>query len=179
MKEALLIIDMSNDFVDDKGGLSAGEPAQKIVPNIIELAGQFLAKDQLVVFCMDAHEENDPHFKLWPPHNVKGTWGARIYGKLGQWYEKNKAHPSVLFVPKPEYDAFFGTELDRSLKERGVDTVHLTGVCTDICDFLTAYGAYARGYRTIAHRNSMATFTGQHDIFLKHMEALFKTEIVD
>ena len=34
--EALLIIDMSNDFVDDKGGLTAGKPAQEIVPNIIK-----------------------------------------------------------------------------------------------------------------------------------------------
>jgi nicotinamidase-related amidase len=85
----------------------------------------------------------------------------------------------VIFVPKPEYDAFIGTDLDGMLKERHIDTVHLTGVCTDICDFLTAYGAYSRGYKTIAHRTGMATFTEQHELFLNHMNAIFKTKIID
>ncbi|RYM05083.1 cysteine hydrolase [Sporolactobacillus sp. THM7-7] len=177
--EALLVIDMSNDFVADNGGLTAGKPAQKIVPYIKDLADRFKRDGKLVVFCMDAHAENDPHFKLWPPHNVKGTWGAKLYGALGEWYETHKEAAGVIFVPKPEYDAFIGTNLDQILQAYHIDTVHLTGVCTDICDFLTAYGAYSRGYRTIAHRGGMATFTGQHDIFLKQMQSIFKTEIVD
>jgi len=177
MTEALLIIDMSNDFVHDEGGLTAGKPAQTIVPNIIKTANEFLKGGNVVAICMDAHEENDPHFELWPRHNVKGTWGQQLYGPLQDWYEENKENPNVIYVPKPEYDAFFGTDLDEKLKERQVDTVHLTGVCTDICDFLTAYGAYSRGYKTVAHSDGMATFTDQHEIFLKQMEAIFKTEI--
>lgn len=178
-KEALLVIDMSNDFVDDKGGLTAGKPAQGIVPYITDLAERFHRNGDLVIFCMDAHEKNDPHFQLWPPHNVKGSWGARLYGKLGEWYETHSEEANVIFVPKPEYDAFIGTNLDQILKAHHIDTVHLTGVCTDICDFLTAYGAYSRGYMTIAHNRGMATFTGQHEIFLDQMKAIFKTEIVD
>jgi len=177
MGEALLIIDMSNDFVHDEGGLTAGKPAQAIVPNIIHKADEFFEKGNVIVVCMDAHDEDDPHFELWPRHNVKGTWGQELYGPLKEWYENHKGHPNVLYVAKPEYDAFFGTNLDALLKELQVDTVHLTGVCTDICDFLTAYGAYSRGYKTVAHSNCMATFTDQHDIFLKQMNAIFKTEI--
>ncbi|RYL94828.1 cysteine hydrolase [Sporolactobacillus sp. THM7-4] len=178
-KEALLVIDMSNDFVDDKGGLTAGKPAQEIVPYIRDLADKFHSDGKTVVFCMDAHEKNDQHFELWPPHNVKGTWGAQLFGALGDWYEAHKEEAGVIFVPKPEYDAFIGTNLDQILRSLHIGTVHLTGVCTDICDFLTAYGAYSRGYKTIAHRKGMATFTGQHDIFIKQMQAIFKTEIVD
>ena len=62
MNEALLIVDMSNDFVADTGTLTVGKPAQEIVPYIIKLANQFLGNGQLVVIGMDAHEENDPHF---------------------------------------------------------------------------------------------------------------------
>lgn len=177
--EALLVIDMSNDFVDDEGGLTAGKPAQHIVPYIVALAERFYQEGKPVLFCMDAHEQNDPHFKLWPPHNIKKTWGAELYGQLGKWYDAHKKDPKVHFVPKPEYDAFIRTDLDSILKAYHVETVHLTGVCTDICDFLTAYGAYSRGYQTIAHRKGMATFTDQHDRFLNHMNAIFKTEIVD
>lgn len=176
-KEALLIIDMSNDFVNDKGNLTVGKPAQTIVRNIIDAANTFLNNGQVVAICMDAHEENDPHFELWPAHNVKGTWGQELYGDLQEWYNENKENKNVIYVAKPEYDAFFGTDLDAHLKDKGVNKVHLTGVCTDICNFLTAYGAYARGYKTVAHSDKMATFTDQHDTFIKHMETVFKTEI--
>ncbi|MCQ2010037.1 MAG: isochorismatase family cysteine hydrolase [Sporolactobacillus sp.] len=177
--EALLVIDMSNDFVDDRGGLTAGKPAQSIVPYIVKLADRFLSEKKPIFFCMDAHEPNDPHFQLWPPHNVKGTWGAQLYGRLGEWFQTHEKDSNVIFIPKSEYDAFIRTDLDQQLKEHRIDTVHLTGVCTDICDFLTAYGAYSRGYKTVAHRKGMATFTNQHDLFLDHMKAIFKTTLTD
>lgn len=176
--DALLIIDMSNDFVDDDGGLTAGKPAQQIVPEIVAKANEFLQRGEIVAVCMDAHKENDPHFELWPRHNVKGTWGQELYGQLGEWYRKHKDDPHVLYVPKPEYDAFYGTDLHERLQEHGVKRVHLTGVCTDICDFLTAYGAYARGYKTVVYKKATATFTENHEVFLKQMNAIFKTEIV-
>ncbi|MFT8316910.1 MAG: isochorismatase family cysteine hydrolase [Sporolactobacillus sp.] len=178
-REALLVIDMSNDFVDDKGGLTAGKPAQEIVPYITALASRFHHEEKPVIFCMDAHEPDDPHFELWPVHNVKGSWGAKLWGPLGEWYQAHMQEAGVIFLPKPEYDAFIATNLDQILKAYPIDCVHLTGVCTDICDYLTAYGAYSRGYQTVAHSKGMATFTGQHELFLHQMEAVFKTRIVN
>lgn len=178
VKEALLIIDMSNDFVDDHGSLTAGKSAQAIVPYIIETADDFLKKKCPVIFCMDAHDEKDNHFDLWPAHNIKGTWGQTIYGELGIWHGEHERDDNVIYLPKPEYDAFFKTNLEDILKQRGVDSVHLTGACTDICDFLTAYGAYSRGFKTVVHRRGTATFTEQHDLFLDHMKRIFRTVIV-
>lgn len=169
---------MSNDFVHDEGGLTAGKPAQQIVPEITRKADQFLKNGNVVAVCMDAHEENDPHFELWPRHNVKGTWGQQLYGELHEWYERHKEDPHVLYIPKPDYDAFFNTDLHERLQEHDVEKVHITGACTDICDFLTAHGAYARGYQTVVYHNATATFTDNHDLFLKQMNAIFKTEIV-
>lgn len=178
VKEALLIIDMSNDFVDDQGSLTAGKSAQTIVPYIIETANDFLKKKHSVIFCMDAHDERDSHFELWPAHNIKGTWGQAIYGELGIWYAEHETDEHVIYLPKPEYDAFFKTNLEDILKQKMVDSVHLTGVCTDICDFLTAYGAYSRGFKTVVHRQGTATFTEQHEVFLDHMKRIFKTVVV-
>lgn len=175
--EALLIIDMSNDFIHDNGGLTVGRKGQSVVSNIVSLANSFLSEGKEVVVCMDSHEKEDSHFELWPVHNVKGTWGQELYGDLYHWYEENKTHELVSYVPKPEYDAFFQTNLEELLKVRNVETVHLSGVCTDICDFLTAYGAYARGFKTVAHRSCMATFTAHHDVFLEQMQTIFKTEV--
>jgi nicotinamidase-related amidase len=177
MKEALLIIDMSNDFIHDQGGLTSGKVGQEIVPNIITLANEFLEEGKEVVICMDAHQENDEHFKIWPVHNVIGSWGQDLYGELKTWFEANQNLAQVTYVPKPEYDAFYNTNLEEILKSKNIDTVHLSGVCTDICDFLTAYGAYARGFHTVAQSNCMATFSEHHDVFLQQMKNIFKTEI--
>ncbi|MFX0560902.1 hypothetical protein TEPIDINF_002337 [Tepidibacillus infernus] len=39
--EALVIVDMSNDFVHDNGNLTAGKPAQEIVPYIMQQQRNF------------------------------------------------------------------------------------------------------------------------------------------
>ncbi|MFC5558866.1 cysteine hydrolase family protein [Ureibacillus thermophilus] len=179
MKEALLIVDMSNDFVADDGSLTAGKPAQDIVPYIVEKANEFLEKDQIVVFAMDAHQENDPHFDLWPPHNVAGTKGQELYGDLYTWYEAHKEHPNVLLQPKENYNAFYNTGLADKLRSRGVEKVHVCGVCTDICDFLTVAGADAEGFKTAVHKRGVATFTDQGDLFIEHMKRCFFTEVVE
>ncbi|MFV9511498.1 cysteine hydrolase family protein [Tepidibacillus sp. LV47] len=179
MKKALLIIDMSNDFVDDHGGLTAGKPAQQIVPYIVDLANRFLQGNHLVIFAMDAHQPNDRHFQEWPVHNVIGTWGQQLYGELAEWYQKHQQKENVVFLPKEQYDAFYETPLEQILREKGIEQVHLTGVATDICVFLTASGAYYRGFKTFVYKKGTATFTDQQDLALKHMNTIFKTEVID
>ena len=101
-KEALLIVDMSNDFIADNGPLTVGKVGQEIVPYIKILAEQFLAEGNLVVVSMDAHQPNDPHFDLWPVHNVVDTEGQQLYGELHDWFEKNKDNENVIYDPKPD-----------------------------------------------------------------------------
>ncbi|MNJ90329.1 nicotinamidase/pyrazinamidase [compost metagenome] len=177
--KALIIVDMSNDFVADNGSLTAGKPAQDIVPYIIKTANEFLATGNTVVIAMDSHKENDKHFELWPPHNVIGTWGQQPYGELLTWYKINQFHHNISICPKENYNAFFRTGLAEKLKGRMIDEVHVVGVCTDICDFLTIAGADAEGFKTFAHKNGMATFTNNTEVMLEHMKLCFHTTIVE
>lgn len=178
MKQAYLIVDMSNDFVDDKGSLSAGKPAQAIVPAILKTLDSFDKANDLIVFCMDDHKEHDDHFLLWTPHNVSGTWGARLYGALNGWYESHKEQRNVIFLKKSEYDAFYETDLAKRLKDAGVGSVRVAGVCTDICVFHTVYGAYKCGLKTLVAEDECATFTKNQEVFLEQMNLIYKTEIV-
>lgn len=178
-KEALIIVDMSNDFVADDGSLTAGKPAQEIVPYIIETANEFLNRDQVVVIAMDAHQENDPHFELWPAHNVVGTFGQQLYGDLMIWYQEHEANPNVMMQPKTNYNAFFNTNLAEKLRAFDVEKVHVVGVCTDICDFLTVAGADAEGFKTAIHKRGAATFTNLGETFINHMKTCFFTEVVE
>lgn len=178
-KEALIIVDMSNDFVADEGTLTAGKPAQEIVPYIVDLAKDFINRDQVVVVGMDAHQENDPHFELWPAHNVVGTKGQELYGDLMTWYKENEANPNVIMQSKENYNAFFKTGLAEKLREKGVEKVHVAGVCTDICNYLTIAGADAEGFKTVIHKRGSATFTDLGDTFINQMKRCFFTEIVE
>ncbi|MCM3389580.1 cysteine hydrolase [Ureibacillus chungkukjangi] len=177
--KALIIVDMSNDFVADNGSLTAGKPAQEVVPYIIEQANEFLSKDQVVVVAMDAHEENDAHFELWPAHNVVGTKGQELYDDLLTWFKEHESNPHVIYQPKTNYNAFFKTNLAQKLKALGVEKVHVVGVCTDICDFLTVAGADAEGFKTVIHKRGVATFTDLGDTFVNHMKTCFFTEIIE
>jgi len=178
MKKAYVVVDMSNDFVHENGSLTAGAPAQAIEGNILKRVEDFNKEGHIIVFAMDAHAENDDHFKLWTPHNVIGTWGAELYGKLGQWFNENKENENVYYLPKGEYDAFYETDLKDILNSHGVTEVYVSGVCTDICVFNTVYGAYKAGFPTFVAKDEVATFTANGEIFLNQMNAIYKTEII-
>ncbi|HAT53755.1 MAG TPA: isochorismatase [Lactobacillus sp.] len=176
-KRALLIIDYTNDFVADKGALTTGLPGQQIEGHIIELANQFLSAGDYVILPTDLHDGVDPYHpetKLFPPHNLKDTWGRELYGKLQSWYREHRDNDHVYFFDKNRYSAFANTNLDNYLRSRKITDLHLTGVCTDICVLHTAVDAYNHDYQLTIHKNAVASFdqTG-HKWALNH----FKTTL--
>jgi nicotinamidase-related amidase len=72
------------------------------------------------VYLTDDHLADDAKFKLFPPHAVHATAGAEIIPQLAP-------RPDELRIPKRRYSGFFGTDLDITLRERGVDTLRLVG----------------------------------------------------
>lgn len=158
---ALLIIDYTNDFVAPNGALTSGLPAQEIQDYIINLATNMKASNSWIYLPTDIHiagDEYHPETKLFPPHNQKDTWGREFYDQLNSWYKKNKGQRVSMF-DKTRYSAFAGTDLDIRLRERKIDTLHLVGVCSDICILHTAIDAYNLGYNLVIHEKGIATFT--------------------
>lgn len=133
MKRALINIDYTYDFVADDGALTCGKPAQHIEDNIVKITEQSIEDGDYVVFAIDKHEEKDKHHPetvLYPPHNITGTKGRELYGKLFYVYEQYKENENIYYMDKTRYSAFAGTDLEMKLKERGIEEVHLVGVCT-------------------------------------------------
>lgn len=160
--EALLIIDYTNDFVATNGALTTGVVGQQIEADIIKAANQELRTGGWVLLPTDVHEEGDPYHpetNLFPPHNLRNTWGREFYGQLKDWYQLNQTNPQVQMFDKTRYSSFAGTNLDLKLRERKIDTVRLVGVCTDICVLHTAVDAYNLGYKIIINEKGVATFT--------------------
>lgn len=161
MKRALLNIDYTYDFVASDGKLTCGEKGQVLEDEIVRLTEQFIGNGDYVVFAVDVHDENDlyhPETTLFPPHNIRGTAGRSLYGKLKDVYKKNQDRDNVYYMDKMRYSAFAGTDLDMKLRARGITEVHLVGVCTDICILHTAVDAYNKGYEIVIHEKAVASF---------------------
>ncbi|SFK41037.1 Nicotinamidase-related amidase [Halobacillus dabanensis] len=182
MNRALVVIDYTNDFVADEGALTCGKPAQVLENYMDDLTRQFLNGGDLVVMGVDVHEKDDPYHPetpLFPPHNIRGTSGRDLYGTLQNIYEQNKHKENLLYIDKTRYSAFAGTDLDLKFRERGINDLHLVGVCTDICVLHTAIDAYNHGYTIHIHKNGVASFnqTG-HDWALSHFETTLGAKII-
>ena len=180
MKKALIVIDYTVDFVATDGKLTCGEPGQALDLTIATLIEQFMAENEFVVFANDLHEENDayhPETKLFPPHNIRGTSGRKLFGKVGETYAKYKE--KVIWLDKTRYSAFAGTNLAILLKERNIEEIHLVGVCTDICILHTAIDAYNQGIPTVIYANGVASFNASgHDWALGHFEHTLGATII-
>ncbi|HUI07306.1 MAG TPA: isochorismatase family cysteine hydrolase [Verrucomicrobiae bacterium] len=170
--KALLVGDVQRDFMEPGGALYCGDAARAIIPRIQQLIDEFHRDGALVVFVQDTHVPNDPEFRLWPPHCVKGTKGHELLPELD-------VRPADLRVEKPHYSAFHSTHLAQRLHDAGVHEVHLTGDCTSICVLFTATDAFNHGFRVVVHRDAVADFDPQaHEFALQHMEKILGATIL-
>lgn len=84
-RKALIVVDYSYDFIADDGRLTCGKPGQDIESFILKRLETYQSEGQDIFFMMDLHYENDmfhPETKLFPPHNIEGTAGRELYGKI-------------------------------------------------------------------------------------------------
>lgn len=170
--KALIVIDYTNDFIATDGTLTTGEAGQQLEKPLLTLTQNFLQAADFVVFAVDRHDPNDdyhPENKLFPMHNVAGTAGRQLYGKLADFYAEQQHNAHLYWIDKRHYSAFSGTDLDIRLRERGIQELHLAGVCTDICVLHTAVDAYNLGYQIVVHESAVASFDPVgHEWALRH-----------
>lgn len=140
-KSALIIIDMQNAFVHEKGRLFVPESRKTIEP-IKKLLERARSKNVLVVYTQDWHQKNDPEFNIWGEHAVAGTWEAEIIDEL-------KPMGDEVLVKKLRYDGFYGTYLDDVLRMKKVEKTVITGTVANICVLHTAGSAAIRGYEVV------------------------------
>jgi nicotinamidase-related amidase len=183
MTKALISIDYTNDFVADGGKLTAGKAAQAIEIAIAEITQKAYDAGDYIFFAIDGHDIGDdfhPETKLFPPHNIIGTAGRDLYGKLGDVFESITTDKRVFWMNKRHYSAFSGTDLDIRLRERHVTKLVLTGVLTDICVLHTAIDAYNLGYEIEIPVSAVASITEEaHQFALNHFKNVLGAKITE
>lgn len=174
MSRALLVIDYTNDFVAEDGALTCGAPGREIEEAIAGRIKEAVKRGEEIFFAVDLHEKEEPDHpeaELFPPHNIRGEPGRELYGQVNDLYESIKDNPGVHWLDKTRYSAFAGTPLRLLLRQKGIHTVALAGVCTDICILHTAVDAYNEGFHIHVNQAHVASFnkTG-HDWALSHFK---------
>lgn len=155
-KTALIVIDMQNYFM--MPGMAAEVPmAREIVPNINKIANELRAAGGQVVWVITTFDEDI--YQEWSVLNELFSEERRIAmmenlvdGKEGhKLWAGFDVMPSDVHIDKRRYSAFMpgSSDLDVILKEKGVDTVLITGTLTDVCCECSARDAMMMNYKTI------------------------------
>lgn len=161
--KALLVIDMLNDFINEDGALETGEAGRAILPFVKSKINDYREQGHPIIYICDNHETDDKEFDMFPIHCVKNTDGSKIIDQL----ELQKADKIIL---KRRYSAFYGTDLDLYLREKGITEISLLGVCTNICVLYTSADARNISYKVNVYKEGVASFDeAAHEFALKEM----------
>ena len=149
MTDALIVIDMLNDFVTGK---IAAERAENILSPLDRLAAAARENGVPVIYANDAHRPEDFELDVWGEHAMQGTEGAAVIPEL-------EPEEGDHVFEKRTYDAFYGTGLDEHLRSLGVDRVVLTGLHTNMCVRHASAGAFFRGYDILVPEDCVEAFS--------------------
>lgn len=155
MKTVFFDIDTQIDFLYPAGALYV-PGAEKAVEQIATLNRFAGAHGIPLVSTMDAHSEDDPEFKAWPPHCVVATTGQqkpeatlltrRVTVASTKGVENLEGAQQIL-LEKQTFDCFTNVNLAGLLERFAAERYVVYGVVTEICVKLAAFGLLKTGKR--------------------------------
>jgi len=150
-RAAVIVVDMQNAFASKGGFLDLTgrldtSKIPKVVSHIEKITDAARARGLKVIYVAhvyspDFHEGGGPDSPNWyrgtpltyrehPEMRdsliVRGAWGSEIIKEL-------KPQEGDIFMEKPRYSAFFGTDLDIVLRTYNIKFLMFVGVATNIC----------------------------------------------
>lgn len=156
-RTALLVIDMQRTFMDP-GAPSEVPVARETVPNINRLARALRDAGGLVAFSVATFPRvpaggwNSFFDHMVSPEVAEAILEGLAPGAPGRalWPELD-VQPEDIRFDKARYSAFsrHGSEIEKDLIARAIDTVIVVGTMTNLCCDSTARDAMQLGYKTI------------------------------
>jgi nicotinamidase-related amidase len=149
---ALVLIDLQNGIVAIQ---TAPRPGKEVLAKGQELAQRFRAAKAPVVLVnvafspdfADALRTPVDHPPESPPGGYPENWSQLADGL---------AEPSDIRITKRQWGAFYGTDLDLQLRRRGVTTLVIGGIATNMGVESTARAAHEHGYAVVLVEDATA-----------------------
>ncbi len=158
-KTALVLIDLQKGIASLPGGREIVEKAAKLV-DVFRKNNGFI--------CFVRVSFLDGKDVLIPQTDETGTSPSSRPDGWDELVPELGVTSEDYVVTKRQWGAFFGTDLDLQLRRRGIDTIVLGGIATNIGVESTAREAFQYGYNQIFVTDAMTTFSQEaHEATLK------------
>ena len=152
--------------------LYCGDASRQIIPHVADLLQREKEAGSSILFVCDNHQPDDLEFQMFLLYCIIGTAETEVIDELSEFVEPGSV------VPKNRYSGFFGTDLEKRLKDLSPDKIILCGVCTDICVMHTASDARNRDYAVEVPRECVASFDSDaHAWALRHLEKILGANV--
>lgn len=163
---ALLVVDMQRYFMEEPYA-GACPVAREVVPNVNRLAAELRSRGGLVVWLQNATPDEDAESwsvlrERFSDGAARARWDALHEGAGGfELWPDLEVDPGDARVVKQRYSAFIpgSSNLDPLLRERGIDSLLITGVATNVCCESTARDAMMLNYRVLMVSDGCAAAT--------------------
>jgi ureidoacrylate peracid hydrolase len=155
-KLALINVDLQNVFVE--GSPVAAPEGHAVIARVNRLAATCRKAGVLVVHTAHVTRPDGSNVgvmgEIIPPVRqgmiASGTFPAALHKDL-------KVEPGDIVLDKPRFGAFHGTDLELILRSRGIDSIIVTGIATNVCAETTAREANVRDFRVFFLSDGTAT----------------------
>jgi ureidoacrylate peracid hydrolase len=163
-KTALIVVDVQVDFCHPEGVFGKRN---------FDLSGVDPAVDNLLSFMSRCRQAHFPIIFVRTVHSSwtdSDAWVGRLGGAgrempicrpdgAGVEFYRVNPEPDDFIVTKHRFSGFVGTDLDLVLRSKGIETLFMTGVATNVCVETTARDGFNRDYRIILVEDCCAAFS--------------------
>jgi biuret amidohydrolase len=171
-RTALVIIDMQRDFLEPGGfGESLGNDVSRLRAAVEPCRQMLATARRLGMLVIHTREGHRPDLSDAPRAKVeRGAENLRIGspGPMGRILVRGEPGHEIIadlapeadepVIDKPGKGAFYQTDLDLMLRNRGITTLLVCGVTTEVCVHTTVREANDRGYRCIVLGDCCASY---------------------
>jgi len=158
MKNETVFVDIDTqfDFMNPNGALYVPD-AENIIDNIKRLFDYAKEHKIKILSSTDAHQVDDPEFKLFPPHCVKDTPGNQkieastckdniIIENIEQDITESMLDHEQIIVESQTFDIFDSINTDEIAKKLDARSYVVFGVAADYCVKAAVLGLLKYGY---------------------------------
>jgi nicotinamidase-related amidase len=163
-RSALVLIDLQNGITNRE---LLPHSSAKVIENASKLINAFSEKGAFIVLVRVSSVDGKDMVKPNTDLKVNVMQYPEDWDNLIPEIANSKnAH----IVTKRQWGAFYGTDLDLQLRRRGIDTIVLGGISTNIGVDTTAREAYQHSYNQIFVEDAMTAVTKEeHEYVCKYI----------
>jgi biuret amidohydrolase len=185
-RTAVIVIDMQRDFLEPGGfGESLGNDVSLLTRAIEPIQALLAGARQKKMLVIHTREGHRPDLSDAPKAKVeRGAPSLRIGapGPMGRILIRGEPGQDIIpelypiegepIIDKPGKGAFYATDLHSILINKGIDTLIVCGVTTEVCVHTTVREANDRGYRCIVPGDCCGSYFPEfHEMGLRMIKA--------